>query len=102
MNRIIRICELNPECNPKYDLTRRVYSRGGGMPHHPGAGRIRSEDPDHVGGEKMTVERMPQCLAIIGCRSAYSRRNWVFSTLGVAPTVMANWGFKSPPLDNGR
>lgn len=45
----------------------------------------------------MTNEKMPECVAIIGCRSAYSRRNWIFSTMGVAPTVLANWGFKSPP-----
>lgn len=35
MNEIIKICELNPDCNPKYDLTRRVYSGGGICPTIP-------------------------------------------------------------------
>ena len=35
MAQIVTVCELNPECNPKYDLTRRVYSRGGICPTIP-------------------------------------------------------------------
>lgn len=46
MNEIIKICELNPDCNPKYDLTRRVYSGGGDMPYYPCVVWIHPEDPD--------------------------------------------------------
>lgn len=39
----------------------------------------------------------PIPAAIIETRSRYARRNWVLSPDGTAPTVLANWGIKSPP-----
>lgn len=42
-------------------------------------------------------EPRPYPIAVIECRSTYAHRNWVLSPSGIAPTVMANWGFKSPP-----
>lgn len=39
----------------------------------------------------------PRVLANIGGRSTYSGRDRVYDPDGVSPTVMANWGIKSPP-----
>ena len=44
----------------------------------------------------MTSDKVLMAARIEG-RSTYSRRDWVFSPEGTAPTVLANWGMKSPP-----
>ena len=43
------------------------------------------------------TSKSPKMAGIIGSRSTYSRRNWILSQDGTAPTVLANWGMKSPP-----
>lgn len=77
---------------PAYNNLNRVYT-GGVFAHADDTMRPQQASAHIGGGERMA----PKCTAIIGCRSAYSRRNWVFSTEAVAPTVLANWGTKSPP-----
>lgn len=38
----------------------------------------------------------PEVVAKVVGRSTYAQRNYVFGG-GTSPTVMANWGYKSPP-----
>lgn len=89
MTRIIRACTLTTY---EMDHMNRVYSPEGIAPtiHTCGGGNTEP---------KILVSPEPKIVMAgrIGDRSTYGRRDWVLSTKGTAPTVLANWGAKSPP-----
>ena len=97
----MKICELNPDNNAAYDLTRRVYSIGGGCPTIPAVAsyvpKILVEVPT-MNEDKRERGKLVQ-VAMLD-KTAFPRIECcrrVYSPDGIAPTIHTCGGGGTEP-----